>query len=363
MADKSKIIIIKKIKKGHDGHHGGSWKVAYADFVTAMMAFFLLMWLLAMVSPEKRAAVSYYFKHFNLFEKENRSSGQSFMQESTQIFEQAGGDVQSSTAAFGKGGRELTAEELKEKLKKDIEEKLKALKDQAIVDTIEGGVRVQLVDMDGRPMFQSGSAQLTDRAREILRLLSENMRDLPNRIAIEGHTDAAPLKTGQITNWELSTQRASTARRELEAYGVDPGRVARVVGYADTELLLKDKPHDPRNRRISIILLQQKDRPAAPAHAPAAEPKAVSAPEPPAAVPAAPLPQEKPPARQIAPVRQRPPAAAAQDTGTIRQPQQRSAPQQEHKSNSLEQDIGIREAPIDMRKPSIAPDLGRRKEH
>lgn len=254
MADKAKSIIIKKIKKGHEGHHGGQWKVAYADFVTAMMAFFLLMWLITMVSPEKRAAVAEYFKHFTLFQE----SGQSFMQESSQIFQQAGGEVKTSTTEFGKGAGELSAEDLKEKLRKAIEEKLKALKDQAIVDIFEGGVRIQLVDLEGKPMFQPGSAQLSPSAKEILKIVSENIKDIPNRIAVEGHTDAAPLRAGRITNWELSTERASSARRELEANGISPDRIARVVGYADTELLIKDNPNDPRNRRISIILLQSK---------------------------------------------------------------------------------------------------------
>lgn len=253
MADKSKAIIIKKIKKGHEGHHGGSWKVAYADFVTAMMAFFLLMWLLAMVSPEKRAALSEYFKHFSLFEK----AGQSFMMEGQQQIMQKGGE-EIKTFDFGEGKAALSPEDLKEKLKKAIEEKLRALKDQAVVDIFEGGVRIQLVDLEGKSMFLPGSAQLTPSAKEILKLVGENIKDLPNKIAVEGHTDASPLKAGRITNWELSTDRASSARRELELNGIDPARIARVVGYADTELLIKDNPHDPRNRRISIILLQAK---------------------------------------------------------------------------------------------------------
>ncbi len=253
MADKSKSIIIKKVKKGHESHHGGSWKVAYADFVTAMMAFFLLMWLLAMVSPEKRAALSEYFKHFSIFEK----AGQSFMMEGQkQVLTQTGQEMK--TFDFGDGKAALSPEDLKEKLKKAIEEKLRALKDQAVIDIFEGGVRIQLVDLEGKSMFQPGSAQLTASAKEILKLVGENIKDLPNKIAVEGHTDASPLKAGRITNWELSTDRASSARRELEVNGIDPARIARVVGYADTELLIKDNPHDPRNRRISIILLQSK---------------------------------------------------------------------------------------------------------
>jgi chemotaxis protein MotB len=286
MADKKSTIIVKKIKKGHERHHGGSWKVAYADFVTAMMAFFLLMWLLAMVSPEKRAALAEYFKHFSLFEK----SGQSFMMEGQQQLLQKGGeDVK--TFDFGEGKAALTPEDLKEKLKKAIEEKLRALKEQAMVDIYEGGVRIQLVDLEGKSMFQPGSAQLTPSAKEILKLVGENIKDLPNRIAVEGHTDASPLKVGRITNWELSTDRASSARRELESNGIDPTRIARVVGYADTELLYKDKPDDPRNRRISIILLQSKvQMPEKPLKKPEPEPEvkettATSPPPPPVQTP------------------------------------------------------------------------------
>lgn len=255
MADKSKTIIVKKIKKGHGGgHHGGQWKVAYADFVTAMMAFFLLMWLLAMVSPEKRAAVAEYFKNFSLFEE----SGKSFMSESSQIFQQTGGEVKTSTTEFAKGPGEIPAEGLKEKLKKAVEEKLKALKDHIMVDIYEGKIRVQVVDTEGKPIFYPGSTELTSSAKEILSLLADNLKDMPNKIAVEGHTDSAPLSRGQMTNWELSTGRASSARRDLETKGIDAKRVARVVGYADTELLFKDNPLDARNRRISIIILQEK---------------------------------------------------------------------------------------------------------
>ncbi|MFZ5998489.1 MAG: flagellar motor protein MotB [Nitrospirota bacterium] len=345
MADKSKIIIIKKIKKGHEGHHGGSWKVAYADFVTAMMAFFLLMWLLAMVSPEKRAAIAQYFREFSLFQSDSQS-GSSFLQESSQIFDQSGGDVQSSTSAFGKGARELSADALKEQLKKDIEEKLKSLKDQAIVDTFEGGVRIQLVDMEGRPMFLPGGTELTPRAKEILKLVGENMKDLPNRIAIEGHTDAAPLKAGQTTNWELSTQRASSARKELEANHIDPRRIARVVGYADTELLVKDNPKDPRNRRISIILLQPKAQETAQAPKSGRENSSASPEDQPRSAPqATTAPYQE---HAVKPV---PPAEPAK-----RQPAPGPAPTQGTREGLIEE-IGIKQKPIDLKKPQIAPGI------
>ncbi|MCX8026980.1 MAG: OmpA family protein [Thermodesulfovibrionales bacterium] len=259
MAEKSKIIIIKKVKKGHGGAHGGSWKVAYADFVTAMMAFFLLLWLLAMVSPEKRAALSMYFKHFSLFDK----AGQSFMMEGQpQLLQQQGATVPKQGVEFGKGENvNVTPKDISEKLKTAISDRLSSLKNQVMVDIFEGGVRIQIFDVEGRSLFRPGSAELSPSAKEIIRVVADNLKDIPNKIAVEGHTDAAPLRVGKITNWELSAERASSARRELELSGIDTNRIARVVGYADTELLFPDDPTDPRNRRISLIVLQSKVEP------------------------------------------------------------------------------------------------------
>jgi outer membrane protein OmpA-like peptidoglycan-associated protein len=134
-----------------------------------------------------------------------------------------------------------------------------ALMEHVRIDAVDGGVRIQIIDKEGSPMFQLGSAEPTEKAREILAAVAEVIKDQDAKIAIEGHTDAAPFRGDQITNWELSTNRASSARRMLESSGLDPARVARVVGYADTDLLVKESPKDPQNRRISIILLQPKD--------------------------------------------------------------------------------------------------------
>lgn len=403
MADKSKTIIVKKIKKGHAAAHGGSWKVAYADFVTAMMAFFLLMWLLAMVSPEKRAAVSEYFRNFSIFEK----SGQSFMMGQTQVLEKQGGDIKTIPAKeIGKGaGGEISAENMKEKLKKAVEEKLRGLKEQVMIDTFEGGVRIQLIDTEGSSMFASGSAQPTDRARQLLKLIAENIKDTPNKIAVEGHTDAAPLKKGQTTNWELSTGRASSARKELESGGIVQDRIARVVGYADQDLLIKDKPEDARNRRISIILLQQKlQKPAEPAAAEIKEelkaprieqPPVVQPPvQPPAAQPA-PKPELKP-VPQFRPIQVQPPIEQSKKSGvekpiskmeqkkeaikpdvgraqkqSLEKPipkiEQKSAPVEQvkkpsearqEKKKSVIDPIGSKK-PIDINKPFINPDMGK----
>jgi chemotaxis protein MotB len=248
VADKSKTtIIVRKIKKGHGDHHGGSWKVAYADFVTAMMAFFLLLWLISMVEPQKRAAIADYFRNFNIFQQ----SGRFFMEQASSIHKEVKTTVEPVTG-------ENVAERLKEQLKQAIEQKLKNLKDHIMIETVEGGVRIQIVDLEGEPMFPSASSEPTEKAREILKVVSENIKDEPAKIAVEGHTDAVPFRGGKITNWELSTERASSARRELEKNGVDPSKISRVVGYADTMPLIKDDPKDPRNRRISIILMFEK---------------------------------------------------------------------------------------------------------
>ena len=249
-------IIIKKKKKGHGEAHGGAWKVAYADFVTAMMAFFLVMWLLAMAAPEKKAAVSEYFKHYNIFAE----SGVSFMENTSQVLDRPAKGFTPSPKDLSKGvgAGGFTSEDMVKKLKKAIDEKLKSVKNQVLVDIVEGGVRVQIVDAEGSMMFPLGSAEPTEKSKEILKLVAENIGNVPNRIAIEGHTDAAPFKGAQTTNWELSTARASAARRELERNSIEISRIARVVGYADQELYIKENPRDPRNRRISIIIIQPK---------------------------------------------------------------------------------------------------------
>ncbi len=332
MADKSKTIIVKKIKKGHDGAHGGSWKVAYADFVTAMMAFFLLMWLLAMVSPEKRVSLSEYFKHFSIFEK----SGKSFMQESSQIFTKPGGEAKTVSQEFGKGPGEISAEDFKNRLKKAIDEKLQGLKEHLMLDTVDGGVRIQIVDTEGKPMFSPGSTELSQSAKEILRFVSDNIKDMPNKIAVEGHTDASPLNKGKYTNWELSTERALAARRALEGNGINSNRIARVVGFADTELLYKDNPMDSRNRRISIILLQEKVQ-----QPPGSEALQTAQPEP---VTPRPEPQPKPtqPAQAAQPSQK--PAAV------------KPAPTQEQKKSVIEPFRVAPRNPLEFSKPFATPD-------
>jgi len=250
MDDKATIIIKRGKNKKHEAHHGGSWKVAYADFVTAMMAFFLLMWLISMVSADKRAAVSQYFKEQNVLTGQSSASSKSIMDKSPSPV--------GMTPLMGKTG----ATDLVAKMKKSVEQKLQSFRNQVVVDVVEGGVRIQLIDMEGSQMFPAGSTDLSARGKEIIKLVAENIKDLPNRIAVEGHTDAAPFtaKGAHVTNWELSTARASSARRELENNGIASSSIARVVGYADQELYIKENPNDPRNRRISIIVLQPRQQ-------------------------------------------------------------------------------------------------------
>lgn len=251
---KGQKIIIKKVKKrGHEGGHGGSWKVAYADFVTAMMAFFLLLWLITMVAPEKRARVSSYFKSFNLFEK----AGSSMMMEAPGgVAGDSGGQFGKLEKDFGKGVSDTPSpESLKETIRHEVEKKLSDVQDQVMVDVFEDGVRVQLTDKDGRPIFSLGGYELSPNGKKILNVITENIKNTGNKIAIEGHTDALSYSSNRYTNWELSTERASAARKELENNGLNPDRLVKVAGYAATEPLIKDDPNDPRNRRISIILL------------------------------------------------------------------------------------------------------------
>jgi chemotaxis protein MotB len=256
MEKNAQPIIVKRKKGGHEGHYGGAWKVAYADFVTALMAFFLVMWLVVSVAPEKKAAIARYMREFSIFAQ----SGTSFMEKTSQVLNQPGQGFrptpQDTVRGSGSGG--LTQEEMVKRMKKSIEKKLAFAKNQIMVDIVEGGVRIQITDTAGGMMFPSGSAQLTDKAKEVLSIVAENIKDVPNRFAIEGHTDAAPFKGNETTNWELSTDRASAARRALEEKGINSSRIARVVGYADQELLVPENPEDPRNRRISVIIINEK---------------------------------------------------------------------------------------------------------
>ena len=213
MEDNRKKIIIKRVKKIHGGSHGGSWKVAYADFVTALMAFFLLMWLLNMTSQEKRAVLAMYFKHFSLFDK----GGKSFMHEGgiRPTGHNLGGEEIVDTGEHQSG---ITNDELATKLMTGIDQNVQLGKEQVFIAITEEGIRIQIVDSQQNPIFPAGSAELTDTAKQIVRSVASILKNFPNEIAVEGHTDSSPTRSEQVSNWELSVARASSARRELEQW-------------------------------------------------------------------------------------------------------------------------------------------------
>ena len=243
--DEKRAIVLKVKRRDPIISHGSSWKVAYADFVTALMAFFLLMWLMAMIAPAKRAEMAKYFKEYTVVGKSKQSEGPK-----APALKSAGNSAPPPSSST-------------EKLKSDLIEIIKArlgdLKDQVLVDTFEAGVRVQVIDKQGRLMFNLGSDKLTEDARKALKVIAESVQGLENKIAVEGHTDALSYSSSKYTNWELSTGRASAARQELELHGLDPDHLVRVAGYAAVDPLIKGNPYAPQNRRISILIYDQKE--------------------------------------------------------------------------------------------------------
>jgi chemotaxis protein MotB len=245
----NKPVIVKKIKKYAGSHHGGAWKVAYADFVTAMMAFFLLLWLLSMSSDEKRVRLSTYFKHFSIYTE----GGTSFMDKTSSIFNESGENQQKVFSA-PKGQETLNVEGMEEQLKLGISDELGGLQDHVLIDTVAQGIRIQVTDKDGMPMFERGQTALTPSGKEVLRSVGKNIMELPNLVSIEGHTDSVTLSDDELSNWELSTARASTSMKELVAIGLSTSQIDHVAGFADTAPLIENDTSDPRNRRISIIV-------------------------------------------------------------------------------------------------------------
>ncbi len=270
--DQAKSIIIKKVNKGHGGHHGGAWKIAYADFVTAMMAFFLLMWLLGSVSKAKLEGIADYFNNPVKVTLEGGPSagmsvslinagGEDLTRKQGQVHN---GDTLNQTKITEEEARKKIEEADKkriEDLKKELEALIKvdpalqAYKDQIKLDMTRDGLRIQIIDQDKRPMFKLSSTKLEPYAAEILKKLAPVINQLPNRLTIAGHTDSLPYNGVDRSNWELSADRANAARRELVADGYDEKKLLRVVGMADALPLLPDAPTDPRNRRISITVM------------------------------------------------------------------------------------------------------------
>lgn len=268
--DKKQPIVVKKIKKGGDGHHGGAWKVAYADFVTAMMAFFLMMWLLGITSQSDRAVIADIFQAPSAIEGPGGAS--TSMIELGGAMEQPKGEGEPLKVApppEAMSPEELAEmmeeaarlDELLRRIKEQIENTpaLAEFKDQLKLDITSEGLRIQIVDKENRQMFDLGSAQLKGYTKEILHELAKTFADVPNHISVAGHTDATPFSGLQpnYTNWELSADRANAARRELKAGGLDGAQFGRVVGLASSVLFDKENPTAPVNRRISIIVLNR----------------------------------------------------------------------------------------------------------
>lgn len=272
-------IIIKRIKKAAHAHHGGSWKVAYADFVTAMMAFFLLMWLMGFTTEGERKAIADYFQSPSAIQGKGgsstslidlgkgmdspRTSQKRLNQETTAVSTEDVAQESSASQdarALAKENDKKRLESLLEELKKAIEanQTLKPFKDQLLLDITPDGLRLQIVDKENRPMFDIGSANLQPYMRGILREVSKVIASVPNHISIAGHTDARAYSDGaEFTNWELSSDRANACRRELVRGGVAEEKIARVMGLAATALFDKANPLSPNNRRINVIVLNK----------------------------------------------------------------------------------------------------------
>jgi chemotaxis protein MotB len=276
--------IIKKIKKGgHGGHHGGAWKVAYADFVTAMMAFFLLMWLINTTTPEQKRGIADYFAPEAVSRSnsgngavlsgtapaENGVDGSGQLAAKTALRppntaseDAATADARdpSADAANGDTGSDAALERAAIRLRQAMQDMpdFAKLSRHIIIDTTPEGARVQLIDQDGRSMFEPGSAEPTAEVRTLLEEVGKVVDEFPNRISISGHTDGGSFTgPGGYTNWDLSSARANATLRILQEAGLKDGRVAEVVGKAGADPLYPENPHASANRRVSIILLKE----------------------------------------------------------------------------------------------------------
>jgi chemotaxis protein MotB len=280
-------IIIKKIKKGgHGGHHGGSWKVAFADFATAMMAFFLLMWLMGATTEKQKGAISEYFNNPSNVQGSSPVPSPTPVQgpggASTSMIDAGGGmelhreapppeptdqspptpGTQTEVVA-GKGEEEADKERLNgllTQLKAAIDERqsLAQYKNQILLDVTLEGVRIQIVDEEPHSMFPLGSSTLEPFSKSILLELANIVNKVPNKVSISGHTDIKPFVAMNYSNWELSADRANAARRALIQGGVSDAKIGRVVGLASSVLLKPDEPDSSVNRRISIVVMNKR---------------------------------------------------------------------------------------------------------
>ncbi|HOW47208.1 MAG TPA: flagellar motor protein MotB [Rubrivivax sp.] len=277
-AKKLQPIIVKRVKKGGHGHHGGAWKIAYADFVTAMMAFFLLMWLLGSTSEGDKKGIADYFQAPL---KISLLGGGSGAGDASHVVKGGGEDLSRSAGQVKRGDVEarrktvnlqaLKAEQTRaerarlEQLKQQVEQRIRGnarlagMSSQIRLDMTHDGLRIQIVDEQNRPMFASGSAVVQPYMRELLREIGAVLAEVPNRLTLEGHTDAAPFAGGDggYSNWELSADRANASRRELHTGSLPDDRVLRVQGLAASLPLQPQEPLAAANRRISIIVMNR----------------------------------------------------------------------------------------------------------
>jgi chemotaxis protein MotB len=271
------VIHVKRIKKVAGGHHGGAWKIAYADFVTAMMAFFLLMWLLGSTAKGDLKGISEYFQT----PLKVSLSGGSGSGDSSHIIKGGGESLTRSTGQIKNGERPgpraavdiKAAEAERARREKDFlkglqarveavitaNPKLAPYRDQLLLDITTEGLRIQIVDEKNRPMFDSGSSQLKPYAKDIVRELAQALNGVDQRIGLAGHTDAASYAFGDksYSNWELSADRANATRRELVGGGLADNKIIRVVGLGSAVLAKPDAPLDAANRRVTIVVLNQ----------------------------------------------------------------------------------------------------------
>ena len=277
-AKKLQPIIIKKVKKGGHAAHGGAWKIAYADFVTAMMAFFLLMWLLGSTSEGDKKGIADYFQSPLKVALLNGGSGSG---DSSSVIKGGGQDLTRSGGQVKRGDIETRRktvnlqalkyeqraaeaqqlQELQEQVTSELRNNAKTSQfaSQIKLDMTRDGLRIQIVDEQSRPMFDSGSAVIKPYMRDLLRSIGSVLAEVPNRLTLEGHTDAQGFPGGGegYGNWELSADRANASRRELIAGGMNEERVLRVLGLASSQPFNRDDPVDPQNRRISIIVMNR----------------------------------------------------------------------------------------------------------
>ena len=256
-------IVVKKKKSGHGAAHGGAWKIAYSDLMTAMMAFFLLMWLLNSSSSTTKAGLAGYFQQGEAFF--TTAEGKAILEAHGKGILPGGRGMSPLPGEGGEGAEDPVAKEQEreamERTARAIEEAfaedklLQAFQDQLSLDFTDEGLRIQIQDKAAQVLFDSGSATLKPYTLSILKEIAQELGKLSNHVVIGGHTDAMAYAGQAYTNWELSSERAGAARRVLESFGLKPGQVRRVTGYAETIPLEGKDPKDPQNRRISIVVL------------------------------------------------------------------------------------------------------------